>query len=643
MRPGFGWWIGAERQRLNAQHRFIPGLTALEDRLTPANTAPYVQAPIADIAVNPGAVAQSFNLAQIFADADSLNSKVGIVTSEGTVEVELFDRAAPATVANFLRYVQADRYDNTVVHRSVPGFVVQAGGYRYTSTVNGLALPHIDTYPSVVNEFSPTRSNLRGTIAMAKLGSDPNSATSEFFFNLSDNSANLNNQNGGFTVFAQVISQGMNVVDAIAGLPYYNAGSPFDTIPLKNITQGQTQILVQNLITINDVAIRSLGEQVTYSVVSNSNPDVVTPAIVDGNLNFTFSATVQGLSTVVVRATDRVGATVDMPVNLRVGNLVPVIQAPTTVSFVANQSKLLSGLVVGDADGLPADILNLTVRVTAGTLKQAATSAKTLSFSGTQVAINSWLAGLSYQSATDSVATDTLALQITETGISEPLTATKNVALVPLKSVVTKTSDPFATSKVALMIQGSDGADAIWVRPSGTSTTTYLVTMGGVTQTVAGITGRVVVFGFSGNDSINLASVRIATRVDAGDGNDIVQGGSAADIIFGGNGADLLVGGLGADTIIGDAGNDILVDGTVGLTQAGDTLTRVLATWSSVAVPTTAIYNNVTARLRMTADKAARDTLRGLAGSDWFWSAVAQNTGVLADILDAPVEKRRTV
>ena len=643
MRSGFWWGCAAGNQGCKARHRSIPALTALEERLTPTNTAPYVQAPVADISVNPGAFAQSFNLAQVFADADPLNSKVGIVTSEGTVEVELFDRAAPATVANFLRYVQADRYDNTIVHRSVPGFVVQAGGYRYVSTDTGLALPHIDTYPTVVNEFSPTRSNLRGTIAMAKLGSDPNSATSEFFFNLGNNSSNLDNQNGGFTVFAQVISQGMNVVDGIAGLQYYDAGSPFDTIPLKNITQSQTQILVQNLITINDVAIRSLGEQVSYSVVSNSNPNVVTPAIVNGSLNFAFSATAQGRSTVVVRATDRAGATVDMPVNLRVGNLVPVIQAPTTTSFVVNQSKVLSGLSVSDADGLPADILNLTATVTAGTLKQGTATAKSLSFSGTQAAINTWLAGLNYQSATDSVVTDTLALRITETGISEPLTATKNVALAPLRNSVTKVTDPLATSKVALMIQGTDGADAIWVRPSGTSTTTYLVTMGSVTQTVAGITGRVVVFGFAGNDSINLASARIATRVDAGDGNDIVQGGSAADIIFGGNGADLLIGGLGADTISGDAGNDILVDGTVALTQAGDTLTRVLTTWSSVAVPTTTIYNNITARLRMTADTAARDTLKGLAGSDWFWSAVSQNTGVLADILDAPVEKRRTV
>jgi hypothetical protein len=79
------------------------------------------------------------------------------------------------------------------------------------------------------------------------------------------------------------------------------------------------------------------------------------------------------------------------------------------------------------------------------------------------------------------------------------------------------------------------------------------------------------------------------------------------------------------------------------LTQTGDTLVKVLTTWTSAASPTPAIYNNITARLRYTADKAARDSLNGLAGTDWFWSALTQNTGVLADILDTPLEKRRTV
>ena len=101
MRSGFWWGCAAGNQGCKARHRSIPALTALEERLTPTNTAPYVQAPVADISVNPGAFAQSFNLAQVFADADPLNSKVGIVTSEGTVEVEL-SPFLPNTLTNFI-------------------------------------------------------------------------------------------------------------------------------------------------------------------------------------------------------------------------------------------------------------------------------------------------------------------------------------------------------------------------------------------------------------------------------------------------------------------------------------------------------------------------------------------------------------
>ena len=82
---------------------------------------------------------------------------------------------------------------------------------------------------------------------MAKLGDDPNSATSQWFFNLGDNSANLDNQNGGFTVFGQVLSQDdLNTIDAIAGVPVYNGSSlngAFTNIPL---------ILAENSSTITD-------------------------------------------------------------------------------------------------------------------------------------------------------------------------------------------------------------------------------------------------------------------------------------------------------------------------------------------------------------------------------------------------------
>ena len=128
---------------------------------------------------------------------------VRMQTDLGAIDIELFDTVAPQTVANFMNYVNDGDYDGTFFHRSIPGFVVQGGGF-ITNTPSGSILvdgaSHIPTDPPVINEFN--LSNLRGTIAMAKVGGDPDSATSEWFFNLDDNSENLDNQNGGFTVFA---------------------------------------------------------------------------------------------------------------------------------------------------------------------------------------------------------------------------------------------------------------------------------------------------------------------------------------------------------------------------------------------------------------------------------------------------------
>ena len=153
---------------------------------------------------------------------------VHVQTVLGDIEIELFDNIAPLSVQNFLNYVNDGDYDGTFIHRSVPGFVIQGGGYIF-DPASGTA-NHIPTDAPVVNEFS--LSNVRGTVAMAKLGGDPDSATSEWFINLVDNSADLDNQNGGFTVFGQVINNGMRVADAIAALPRIDVGGAFDTLPV---------------------------------------------------------------------------------------------------------------------------------------------------------------------------------------------------------------------------------------------------------------------------------------------------------------------------------------------------------------------------------------------------------------------------
>jgi peptidyl-prolyl cis-trans isomerase A (cyclophilin A) len=168
-------------------------------------------------------------------------------TSFGNIDIELLDSVAPRTVANFMKYVNDGDFTNSFIHRSVPGFVIQGGGFTF---VNG-EVADVPTDPPVTNEFS--RSNLRGTIAMAKLGGDPNSATSQWFFNLANNSASLDSQNGGFTVFGQVIGSGMNVVDAIAALPVWNAGTAFTELPLIGFS-GIGNIRQENLVLIERIA-----------------------------------------------------------------------------------------------------------------------------------------------------------------------------------------------------------------------------------------------------------------------------------------------------------------------------------------------------------------------------------------------------
>ena len=174
----------------------------------------------------------------------AIATNVVMQTPFGEVEIELFDEDAPATVANFLNYVNDGDYANSFIHRSVPGFVEQGGGFSF---IDGdvVAIP---TDPPVINE--PGISNLRGTIAMAKRGGDPNSATSQWFINLADNSANLDNSNGGFTVFGQVTGNGMEVIDQIAALEIWNAGGALGELPLIDYS-GSGAVTEDNLVMID--------------------------------------------------------------------------------------------------------------------------------------------------------------------------------------------------------------------------------------------------------------------------------------------------------------------------------------------------------------------------------------------------------
>ena len=146
----------------------------------------------------------------------------------GDVDVALFDNDKPITVSNFLAYVQSHRYDNSFLNQLVPGVVLQGGEYTVANPYSpaGFELAtRIPTYPEITNEYVGTiRSNLFGTLGMAKVDGAPNSANSAWYFNLRDNSADFDYHNGGYTVFGQVTNEnGLKILSAFATL-YLNHG-----------------------------------------------------------------------------------------------------------------------------------------------------------------------------------------------------------------------------------------------------------------------------------------------------------------------------------------------------------------------------------------------------------------------------------
>ena len=150
-------------------------------------------------------------------------TEVRFDTSLGSFSLQLDATHAPKSVANFLRYVNEKHYDGTVVYRVVPGFVIQMGSYDAKGNEKSANDP-------VALESANGLKNLRGTISMARSG-DPNSATAEFFVNLSDNDsldpdAGAAPNTTGYTVFGKVV-EGMAVVDKIAASPLGGSSGPF--------------------------------------------------------------------------------------------------------------------------------------------------------------------------------------------------------------------------------------------------------------------------------------------------------------------------------------------------------------------------------------------------------------------------------
>lgn len=233
-----------------------------------------------------------------FSDPDTRDAR-RISTSKGDFDIILYPLATPITVGNFLDYVEQNRYDKVFVHRSMPDFVVQTGGYRY---VTGTGYKKVQAFDAIANE--PGISNVKGTLAMAKLEGDPNSATSEFFVNMVDgNASNLDNQNGGFTVFGRVAGDGMNVVNAINDLPRSTYSLSVDGVsrslgdlPVNAASAPATLDPAQlvRILSINPVDILQYtvtSDNTAIATATISNNEVVITGVAAGTTNIQVKAT----------------------------------------------------------------------------------------------------------------------------------------------------------------------------------------------------------------------------------------------------------------------------------------------------------------------------------------------------------------
>ncbi len=162
---------------------------------------------------------------------------IKLTTNHGVITLELDAEKAPKTAANFISYVEAGHYDNTIFHRVISNFMIQGGGFEP-------GMNQKDTREPIENEAANGLKNKRGTIAMARTG-DPHSATAQFFINTVDNDfldfRAPSGQGWGYCVFGQVVD-GMDVVDAIRKVKTGNKGFHQD-VPVEDVIIEKAEIV----------------------------------------------------------------------------------------------------------------------------------------------------------------------------------------------------------------------------------------------------------------------------------------------------------------------------------------------------------------------------------------------------------------
>ncbi len=160
---------------------------------------------------------------------------VKLKTSMGEILLELNEEKAPITVENFVKYVEDDFYNGTIFHRVIENFMIQGGGFT----------PEMEQKPTrapIENEWKNGLSNKRGTVAMARLGNQPDSATAQFFINVSENDFLDQPRDGaGYAVFGKVVD-GMEVVEKIRKVKTTTRGRMGD-VPVEPVVIEKAEVV----------------------------------------------------------------------------------------------------------------------------------------------------------------------------------------------------------------------------------------------------------------------------------------------------------------------------------------------------------------------------------------------------------------
>jgi len=338
-------------------------LTALALPGLAQNTPPVVSAQIPDLDLYVATPANVIDLNSKFSDADLPANTVRLDTDLGLIDITLYDQQTPITVDNFLHYIDSGVYLPTdpnfpartapiFFHRSSPGFVIQSGGYiaaKDPVDPPSMLPGAVTAFSPIPNEARPDLHNDRGTIAMAKLPDEPDSATSQWFINLGDNGGypnDLDTLNGGFTVFGTVSDAGMDTADAVAALPLYNLssffGGAFNVVPLRDYDNMDFPT-VDNLVLIN-----TIERPLVFTAVSD-HPGIATATVAVNDL--LVEGVGPGTATITVTATDGAGAKVSQSFGVTVtATPVHVANISTRVQVGAGDDGLIGGFILrGDA------------------------------------------------------------------------------------------------------------------------------------------------------------------------------------------------------------------------------------------------------------------------------------------------------